>query len=107
VVSVACGHRDANSASDDIKLNYVGPNFPDTSTARCFFENTSGDSRAIRWGALCTSASVGLVASAAERVPVESEPQDPEMKLLSVQEEKGIRFEMWGKPIPPKAKRLP
>jgi len=53
-----CGHRDNNSAQDDVKVNYAGPR-PDSPTRnyQCNLRNTSGDSRAIRVWAICASAS--------------------------------------------------
>lgn len=52
-VSGACGHRDQNSAADEIQLNYNGPDPSNVRTWRCWVRNTSGDSRAIRYGVLC------------------------------------------------------
>ncbi len=48
-----CGHRDANGASDDIRLNYFGPNPGDLRNWRCYMQNTSGSTRAVRYGVLC------------------------------------------------------
>jgi hypothetical protein len=62
-ISGACGHRDANGASDDIRLNYVGPDFGDIRTWRCWFQNTSGSGRAIRSGVLCSTAPAAVVAA--------------------------------------------
>lgn len=48
------GHRDWNSAADDIKVNYSAP-WPgsETSTWRMIVDNTSGSSRAVRVYAIC------------------------------------------------------
>ena len=59
-VSGACGHRDENSASDDIQVNYVGAAPGDTRTYRCWINNTNGSSRAIQLGVLCGASGTGL-----------------------------------------------
>ncbi|WP_395699465.1 DNRLRE domain-containing protein [Aquabacterium sp.] len=58
VIGGGCGHRDYNSAQQDITVNYAGPN-PDspTNSYRCAIDNNSGDSRAIRSYIICASAS--------------------------------------------------
>lgn len=85
-ISGACGHRDANGASDDIVLNYVGPDFSNMRKWRCFFENTSSDSRAIRSGVLCTTAPSGNVRESALPVnpdaSVEGLPPNVELKTF-------------------------
>lgn len=62
VVGGGCGHRDNNSAQDDIYVNYAGPR-PDFSTQvyQCNLRNTSGDSRAIRIWAICATANSVVV----------------------------------------------
>lgn len=62
VVGGGCGHRDNNSAQDDIYVNYAGPR-PDYSTQiyQCNLRNTSGDNRAIRIWAICASASSAVI----------------------------------------------
>jgi hypothetical protein len=69
-ISGACGHRDSNSASSDIILNYFGPDFGNIRTWRCWFENTSGSGRSIRSGVLCTiaTAAVSNVSSATSSI---------------------------------------
>lgn len=57
-ISGACGHRDDNSARQDITVNYTGVDFSDRNRWLCMVTNLSGSSRAIRVGALCTSAPV-------------------------------------------------
>ena len=90
-VSGACGHRDANGASDDIRLNYTGPNFPGINGWRCYFENTSGSGRAIRSAVLCTTAPVS--ASAAD---VSEPPDAPPSGAVSrtVSHPSGARLEI-------------
>jgi hypothetical protein len=62
LVGGGCGHRDNNSAQDDIYVNYAGPR-PDYSTQvyQCNLRNTSGDNRAIRIWAICASASSAVI----------------------------------------------
>jgi hypothetical protein len=93
-ISGACGHRDANGASDDIKLNYVGPDFGNIRTWRCWFQNTSGSSRAIRSGVLCSTAPAAVIAAdpAPDRGAVTAAPTrsqvDPSGARLDVFEAK-------------------
>ncbi|MCX2862103.1 DVUA0089 family protein [Paucibacter sp. PLA-PC-4] len=58
LVGGGCGHRDNNSAQDEINVNYAGPR-PDYSTQvyQCNLRNHSGDNRAIRIWAICAEAS--------------------------------------------------
>lgn len=60
-IAGACGHRDANSASADIVLNYFGPDPSNVARWRCYFENTSASSRSIRSGVLCTVGTASVV----------------------------------------------
>jgi hypothetical protein len=62
-ISGACGHRDANSASNDIILNYYGPDFGNIRTWRCWIENTNSSSRSVRYGVLCSTASAGVTSA--------------------------------------------
>ena len=57
VVGGGCGHRDYNSAQQDITVNYAGPN-PDnpTQSYRCSVHNNSSSSRAIRSYIICLQA---------------------------------------------------
>lgn len=52
-----CGHRDNNSAQQDIRVDYAGPhpNAP-TTAFQCLLTNTSGSGRAVRAWAICASA---------------------------------------------------
>jgi hypothetical protein len=59
-ITGACGHRDGNGASDDIILNYFGPDFRNIRTWRCWLENTNSSGRAVRYGVLCTTALAGV-----------------------------------------------
>ncbi|MBS1826918.1 MAG: collagen-like protein [Acidobacteria bacterium] len=83
-ISGACGHRDSNSASKDIVLNYSGPNAANSRQWSCFFENKSGSSRTIRSGVLCTTAPASYtfsVAAAPSDIPV-GLPPSAELKTL-------------------------
>jgi len=53
VVGGGCGHRDSNSASKDIHVNYTGPMSGNGEGWRCMVENNSSDSRAILVWAIC------------------------------------------------------
>jgi hypothetical protein len=99
-ISGACGHRDANNASDDIVLNYVGPDFSDLRKWRCWFENTSGDSRAIRSGVLCTTAPSGIVqANALPSNPDASvEGLPPNVEWKTFQDPNGVMRERHSAP---------
>lgn len=58
VVSAGCGHRDCNTAADDIAFSSCGPN-PAASSAqwRCLPDHTRGDPRAAEAWAACMPAS--------------------------------------------------
>ena len=107
-ISGPCGHRDPNSASRDIKLNYVGPDFGDIRRWRCYFENTSGSSRAIRSAVLCTSAPSSVISVSA--VPsnsggqIEGLPPNAELKILH--DPSGAVGERWSAPLKEKLKAV-
>lgn len=97
-VSGACGHRDANSASDDIILNYSGPNGGNTREWYCFFENTNGSSRMVRSGVLCTTAPVALTlvnSTNLTEVPIEVPPN---AELKTSREPDGAESRRWSAP---------
>ncbi|MBK7928193.1 MAG: collagen-like protein [Bryobacterales bacterium] len=48
-----CGHRDSNSASRDIHVNYTGPMSASGEGWRCMVNNESSDSRAVRMWVIC------------------------------------------------------
>ncbi len=57
VIGGGCGHRDGNSASKDIQVNFAGPKpGAERSTYACRVHNTSSSSRAIRMSVICASA---------------------------------------------------
>ena len=57
VIGGGCGHRDANSASSDIQVNFAGPKpGNERSNFACRVHNSSSSSRAIRMTAVCASA---------------------------------------------------
>lgn len=106
-ISGACGHRDGNNAAQDIVLNYSGPNASNLREWYCFFENNSGDSRAIRSGVLCTTAPVGrtLVNDPAESVDLPDEiPSNAAYKELT--SEGGAVSRRWSAPKKAQLKEL-
>ncbi|MFN7933781.1 MAG: DNRLRE domain-containing protein [Bryobacteraceae bacterium] len=52
-VSGSCGHRDRNSAGEDIKIMYNGIDPGNHSVWRCYLSNSNGNSRIISYGVLC------------------------------------------------------
>jgi len=55
VVSGGCGHRDYNSAQNDIVVNATGPSQSNPDGAwNCKMHNNSGSSRAVLWWAVCS-----------------------------------------------------
>lgn len=53
VVGGGCGHRDSNSASKDVHVNFTGPMSANGEGWRCMAENNSSDSRAFLVWAIC------------------------------------------------------
>jgi hypothetical protein len=90
-ISGACGHRDANGASDDINVNYTGPDFGNIRVWRCFFRNNSGSSRAVRVGVLCTTAPVSVVAPD----PAPDGSEMPAVPTRSQVHPSGIRLDVY------------
>jgi hypothetical protein len=90
-ISGACGHRDENAASREIHLNYVGPDFGNIRRWRCFLNNDSGSSRAIRFGVLCTTAPVSVVAG----YPVPDGSGLPGVPTHSEVLPSGVRFDVY------------
>ncbi|MBL8222538.1 MAG: collagen-like protein [Bryobacterales bacterium] len=97
-ISGACGHRDANGASDDIVVNNSGPHATNTAGWSCYFENLSGSSRAIRSGVLCTTAPVGrtFVNSAGQQGPPIGLPPNAEFKTVTGVD--GAEAQRWSVP---------
>jgi len=97
-ISGACGHRDANGASDDIVVNNSGPHATNSAGWSCYFENTSGSSRAIRSGVLCTTAPVGrtFVNSAGQQGPPIGLPPNAEFKTVTSVD--GAEAQRWSAP---------
>jgi len=52
-IAGGCGHRDFNTAADDIVVNFTGPENGNTNRWRCILKNTSGDTRAVQAWAIC------------------------------------------------------
>lgn len=101
VIAGACGHRDGNSASDDINLNYVGPEFGGAHRWLCYFRNNSSSSRAIRYGALCTGTSIPVFTATVDGAqPIEKAPKGPPpgLEIKTLKMPNGVTFEMQGMP---------
>ncbi len=57
VIGGGCGHRDFNTAADDIVVNFTGPDPGNPRRNwRCLLDNTSGDGRAVSAWAICATA---------------------------------------------------
>lgn len=52
-IAGGCGHRDFNTAADDIVVNFTGPEDGNPNRWRCILRNTSGDARAVQAWAIC------------------------------------------------------
>ncbi|MBL8179832.1 MAG: collagen-like protein [Bryobacterales bacterium] len=49
-----CGHRDFNSAADDIVVNFTGPESTNNFQWRCILKNTNSSPRAVQVWAVCS-----------------------------------------------------
>lgn len=83
----ACGHRDENSAINDIEVVYMGPVFGLDNRYRCAVDNSSGSSRAIRMAVLCSTAPVsfnngGSFYPSSSRSPALPSTQEPSPSSL-------------------------
>jgi hypothetical protein len=54
-ISGSCGHRDANSAQNDILLDFAGLSPENIAGYYCYAHNTSSASRALRNSVMCTT----------------------------------------------------
>ncbi|MBL8222946.1 MAG: collagen-like protein [Bryobacterales bacterium] len=93
VIGGSCGHRDANSAVNDIEVAYSGPTFENGGRYRCAVDNTSGSSRAIRMALLCTTAAITMTSGGIvdDAVGVVDEPDvDFESRLTTRMQAAGV-----------------
>ncbi|MFN7937853.1 MAG: DNRLRE domain-containing protein [Bryobacteraceae bacterium] len=52
-IAGGCGHRDFNTAADDIIVNFTGPEAGTTNSWRCILKNTNSATRAVQVWAVC------------------------------------------------------